>query len=230
MKKLIILLLLNSAAFAQNFSYTNYSAFLNKYVTENGNVNYDKMSKSKNELETILEQFVKNQPTTKWSKDEKMAYYINLYNAYTLKVIIDNYPTKSIKNISNAWSKKFIPVNGKNISLEYIEHEILRKMGDPRIHFGINCASFSCPKLENTAFLPEKLDAQLDQATKSFINDASKNAISENEAKISEIFNWFAGDFKTKGSVIDYINQYSKTKIDKKAKVKYMTYNWNLNK
>ncbi len=230
MKKFIIILLVSVFAKAQDFNYSSYQALLKKYVSDSGNVNYDKLSKSKSELEEVLAQFESNQPNAKWSKDQKMAYYINVYNVYTLKTIIDAYPTKSIKNISNAWSKKFIPMNGKKLSLENVEHDILRKMGDARIHFAINCASYSCPKLENNVFTPEKLDSQLEEAAKSFVNDTTRNVIAENEVKISEIFNWFSGDFKSKGGVIDFINLYSKVKINKKAKVKYLEYNWSLNK
>lgn len=230
MKKLLLLLLISITGFSQDFDYKNYNAFLKKYVSEGGNVNYDKIKTNKAELDAVAAQFEKNQPNDKWSKNEKMAYYINAYNVYTLATVINKYPVKSIKDINGAWDKKFIPQGKILISLGDIEHKILRKMGDPRIHFAINCASFSCPNLENKAFEPQTLDAQLEAATKSFVNDKTKNSITEKEIKISEIFNWFAGDFKTKGSIIDYLNKYSAVKIDAKAKTKYFTYNWALNK
>ncbi|NJM80376.1 MAG: DUF547 domain-containing protein [Flavobacterium sp.] len=84
------------------------------------------------------------------------------------KKVIDNYPTKSIKNISNAWDDKFINLGNKKISLSHIEHNILRKMNEPRIHFAINCASYSCPDLLNTPYLPNTIDAQLEKVTKDF--------------------------------------------------------------
>jgi hypothetical protein len=232
MKKTILLLLLFTVnCFCQKFNYANYNSFLAKYVSEKGNVNYEKIKKNKAELEAILEEFSNNQPTNKdWSKKEELAYFINTYNVYTLKVVVDNYPTKSIKEINNAWDKKIISSYKALLSLSDIEHKILRKMNEPRIHFAINCASISCPNLENKAFEPATLENQLELATKSFINDKTKNVISEKEIKISEIFNWFASDFKVNGSVIDYINKYATTKIDKKAKIKYLEYNWSLNK
>ena len=231
MKKLLVILLISVSGFAQNFDYKNYSKFLGKYVSEKGNVNYDKIKTNKAELDAIIKQFEKTQPTDKWSRNEKLAYYINAYNVYTLKIVVDNYPTKSIKDIDNAWDKKFIPSGKDKISLGDVEHKILRKMNEPRIHFAINCASFSCPNLLNEAYLPETLDKQLETVTKSFINDKTKNTITTSEIKISEIFNWFSGDFKTKKTtLIDFINTYSTVKIDKKAKVKFLDYNWNLNK
>lgn len=223
--------MISATSFAQNFDYKSYNQFLDKYVSDKGNVNYDKIKTNKSELEDIVAKFEKIQPTEKWSKNEKLAYYINSYNVYTLKIVIDNYPTKSVKDIDNVWDKKFILSGKSKISLSEVEHKILRKMNEPRIHFAINCASFSCPNLLNDAYMPETLDKQLETVTKSFINDKTKNTITASEIKISEIFNWFGGDFKTKKtSVIDFINKYSTVKIDKKAKVKYLDYNWSLNK
>lgn len=230
MKKIVLLLFLSISGFAQNFDYKSYNQFLGNYVSEKGNVNYDKIKTNKSELDVVIKQFEKNKPNNQWSREEKLAYYINAYNIYTLKIVTDNYPLKSIKDIPNVWDKKFIPSGKEKISLGDVEHKILRKMNEPRIHFAINCASFSCPNLLNEAYLPETLDKQLAKVTKSFINDKTKNSITASEIKISEIFNWFGGDFKTKKtSFIDFINKYSTVKIDKKAKVKYLDYNWSLN-
>jgi hypothetical protein len=103
-------------------------------------------------------------------------------------------------------------------------------MGDARIHFGINCASFSCPPLLNEAFTAQKVDAQLDTLSRRFVNDTQRNTITANSIEISEIFNWFAKDFKTNGSVIDFLNKYSDTPIAKNAKKRFKEYNWSLNK
>jgi ribosomal protein S18 len=229
-KTLLLFFLISVKSFAQSFDYKNYNAFLQKYVSERGNVNYDKIKANKAELDGIVAQFEKNQPTDKWTKNEKMAYFINCYNVYTLSAVVAKYPVRSIKDISNVWDKKFIPQAKILYSLGDIEHKILRKMGDPRIHFAINCASFSCPNLSNDAFLPEKLDSQLEIAAKSFINDKSKNVITTTELKLSSIFDWFGGDFKTKGSIVEYLNKYSTIKIDAKATTKFLDYNWSLNK
>jgi hypothetical protein len=102
-------------------------------------------------------------------------------------------------------------------------------MDEPRIHFAINCASFSCPNLLNEAYTEEKLEQQLKVVSKNFINDKTKNTIGTIKIEISKIFDWFEGDFKTKGSVIDFINQYSIVKISRNAKINYKEYNWSLN-
>ena len=227
----LVALLMCTKSFSQNFDYKQYTTFLSKYVTADGNVNYDKIKANNVELNSIIAQFTKKQPTTKWTKNEKLAYYINLYNANTLKVVVDNYPTKSIKDIDKVWDKKFITSGKVKISLGDVEHKILRKMNEPRIHFAINCASFSCPKLENKAFLPETLDKQLQTATENFINDKNKNSLSKEDVKVSEIFKWFKEDFTTKNqTIIDFINKYATIKINSDAKIGYLEYNWSLNK
>lgn len=232
MKKLTLLILLLSLnSFGQNVDYKNYALFLKKYVSNSGNVSYDKIKANKTELEAIANQLTDSRPTDKWSKNEKMAFYINVYNVFTIKSIVDNYPVKSIKDISNVWDKKIIPQGKILYSLSDIENKILRKMGDPRIHFAINCASFSCPKLENEAYIADKLEKQLETGAKEFINDKTKNNISASEIKLSNIFDWYSSDFKDdSGSVIDFLNKYSNIKIDKKAKTRFLDYNWSLNK
>ena len=231
MKKIFLFaLLLSLKSFGQNVDYKKYNIFLKKYVTNLGNVSYDKIKANKSELDAIVDQFKEDFPSEKWSKSDKMSYYINIYNLYTIKSVVDNYPTKSIKDIYNVWDKKIIPLGKIFYSLGDVENKILRKMGDARIHFAINCASFSCPKLENEAYTSDKLDRQLDNGAREFINDNSKNIITEKEIKLSNIFDWFSGDFKENGSIIDFLNKYSKTNIDKKAKTRFLDYNWSLNK
>ena len=232
-KKIVLFLVsvfITTNSFSQNFDYKNYGQFLKKYVSENGKVNYENISKGKTELTNVIKQFEKNTPKNNWSKNEKLAYWINAYNIYTIQLIINNYPLKSIKDIDSPWDKEFILIENKKISLGHIEHKILRKMNEPRIHFAINCASFSCPNLKNYPFEPEKLESQLQWVAKSFVNDKTKNRLSANEIKISAIFDWFGDDFKTEGSLIDFLNKYSGTKINKNAKINFLEYNWNLNK
>lgn len=231
MKKIVFLfsVMLALPLTAQVPDHTIWNTFLKKYVDNNGHVNYKAIAVNKAELNGYLSELVKNQPQNSWGHEEKMAYYINAYNAYTIKLIVDNYPLKSIKDIASPWDKKFIPLNGKLESLNHIEHEILRKMGDARIHFAINCASISCPKLLNEAFTAQKLNKQLDAVAIDFINNPQKNKLEENTIGISKIFDWFKKDFEQNGSLIDFLNRYSKTVINPKAKIGYLEYNWNLN-
>ena len=225
---IITLLIVCSKSLGQSVDYKNYSQFLKKYVSESGNVSYDKIKKS--ELEDITDQFLSNPPAKSWSREDKLAYYINVYNAFTIKSVVDNYPVKSIKDIAGVWDKAYIKINKIVYSLGDIENKVLRKMDEPRIHFAINCASFSCPKMSNNFYNPDKIEAQLEAAATAFINDKNKNIISVSEAKVSMIFNWFEGDFKKNGSIIGFLNKFSNAKIDKKTKIKFLDYNWSLNK
>ncbi|TDD95593.1 DUF547 domain-containing protein [Flavobacterium cellulosilyticum] len=214
---------------AKTINHSQWNDLLQKHVSTNGNVDYKGFQKDAVALQSYLDLLAKNLPQKSWSKNAVLAYWINAYNAYTVKLILDNYPVKSIKKIDNPWDKDFFTLGDKKYSLGEIEHKILRKMNEPRIHFAINCASYSCPNLSNKAYSETELDKQLDAAAKSFVNDTTKNTFTSDRIEISSIFDWFSGDFKTKGTLIDFLNKYSTIKINTKAKVKYKDYNWNLN-
>ena len=214
---------------ATGVNHARWNALLQKNVLKNGNVNYKGFQKDSKELKLYLNELSSNAPTKSWSRNATLAYWINAYNAYTVQLILNNYPTKSIKDIADPWSKKFISIGTKKYSLEDIENDILRKMNEPRIHFAINCASVSCPELLNEAFTESKMEKQFVTVTKNFVNDKSKNVITSNKIEISKLFDWFAVDFKNKGSVIDFLNAYSSVKINSNAKVGYKNYNWGLN-
>ena len=206
---------------------------LQKYVNNSGNVDYKKWKQSPQKLDAYLEYLTKTAPNN-WSADKEKAFWINAYNAYTVKLILDNYPLKSIMDIKengkNAWGISFAKVGGKTYTLNQIEHEILRKkFKDPRIHVGVNCASYSCPQLANYAFTEKNVDSRLELLIKQFINDTKRNKISAHKAEVSEIFNWFKDDFTQNGTLIDYLNKYSETKLKSDAAISFLTYNWNLN-
>lgn len=219
----------NQSVIGQNINHSSWTNFLQKHVSHEGQVNYQAIKANDSELNNYLNLLAQNTPNDSWSKNEKLAYWINAYNAFTIKLIIDNLPLKSIKDIKNPWDQEFIQMNSEMISLNYIEHEILRNMGEPRIHFAIVCASESCPKLRNEAYKTDELEEQLTQATKEFLNDDSKNKISSEELELSKIFKWFSKDFKQNGSLIDFLNSYSNIKISPDAKIDYLDYSWELN-
>lgn len=206
-----------------------FNTLLKKHVSDQGNVNYKGFIKDKSEFKTYLADLATNLPKDDWTKEDQLAYWMNVYNAYTIKLIIDHYPVKSIKDIKAPWDARFFKLGSKWYNLNEVEHKILRKMNDPRIHFGINCASFSCPPILNKAFTAQNVNQELDQLAVRFINDKQRNTISENNIQISKIFQWFAKDFKTQGSLIDFLNKYADITINSKAKKTYKKYNWNLN-
>lgn len=211
-----------------------YDGLLKKHVDSKGNVNYKSLKTDISKLASYLSYLEKTSPQKEWSDNKTKAFWINAYNAYTLKLILENYPLKSIMSIQkkgkDAWNISFVKVGGKKYTLNHIEHEILRKdFSDPRIHVGVNCASGSCPKLGNFAFTEENIDTELERLMTLFINDKNRNKITEKKIQVSKIFEWFKGDFTKNGSLIDYLNNYSSTKINKKAKIRFLEYDWSLN-
>ena len=217
-----------------NAQTTVFDDLLQKYVTKNGIVDYKSFKIDERKLDSYISYLEITSPEKTWSKNKQKAFWINAYNAYTIKIILENYPLKSIMDIkqegNSAWKIPFVKVGGKTYTLDYIEHEILRKtVFDPRIHVGVNCASGSCPKLSNTAFTEENIDSELTRLMKVFINDSSRNKISKETIEISSIFDWFKDDFTKNSSLIAYLNTYSKTKINANAKISYLKYDWSLN-
>lgn len=220
--------------------HSAYDRLLKKYVNEKGLVNYKGFKSDEKALNDYLATLSKNPPAASWSKNEQMAFWINAYNAYTIRLILDHYPVKSIKDIGSKikipfvttpWAAKFFTIGGEKMSLDNIEHGILRKkFNDPRIHFTLVCASISCPRLRNEAYTADKLDAQMDDQGRDFLNNPSKNKIGKDEAQLSNYFNWYKGDWTKNGqSVVKWVNKYSNTKISDKTDIEYLDYNWNLN-
>ena len=234
MKNIFIVLIAIFTLSQGNAQTSIYNDLLQKHVTKDGIVDYKSFKADEAKLDTYISYLEKTTPASSWSENKQKAFWINTYNAYTIKLILENYPLKSIMDIKQdgktAWKIPFAKVGGKTYTLDYIEHEILRKnLFDPRIHVGVNCASVSCPKLGNIAFTEENIDANLEKLMKEFINDSSRNKITNNKVQISSIFDWFKEDFTKNGSVIDYLNKYSNTEINPNAKISYLKYDWSLN-
>jgi hypothetical protein len=211
------------------FNHRRWNDLLQLNVSEDGKVNYKAFKNNPIELHVYIDSLGENMPNVQWSEQDKLAYWINAYNAMTIDLIIKNYPVKSIQDIKEPWKQRLWKLGSKWYNLNEIEHQILRKMNEPRIHFGIVCASYSCPKLQNEAFTALQLDAQLTKATREFLADPNRNSITSDNINISKIFKWFSKDFKQNGNIIDFLNQYSDVQISSKAKTSFKDYNWNLN-
>lgn len=219
-------------------SHELWDSLLKKNVAANGLVNYKGFVQDSLALNKYIRLLSDNHPNIKhWNEEERLAYWINAYNAFTVKLIIDNYPVKSIKDIkkgipfvNTVWDIKFINIEGHEYDLNAIEHSIIRKRFDePRIHFAINCASISCPPLHNEAFVAERIKTQLDGLAKSFINDPIRNEVGTEKAELSKIFKWFKGDFTKKTDLRTFINKYANTPLKEGGDISYKDYNWNLN-
>ncbi|MDW3208711.1 MAG: DUF547 domain-containing protein [Reichenbachiella sp.] len=239
--KYLLALLISTAPFlikAQP-SHDNFDILLKKHVNTQGGVNYKAFKSDEQKLNTYLDVMKQNSPANSWNDNEKLTYWINVYNALTIQLILKYYPVKSIKDIGSSiqipyvntpWDIKCFEIDDEELSLNNIEHGIIRKdFEEPRIHFALVCAAVSCPKLLNEAYEASRLDAQLTAQTKSFLANTSKNKISTDRLELSKIFNWYGGDFRKNGTLVDFLNQYTTVEIDKKAKTSFMDYDWALN-
>lgn len=211
------------------FDHSSWHELLQANVSKQGNVNYKAFKANRQPLNNYINSLAQKMPDDTWTKNDVLAYWINAYNALTVDLIIRNYPLESIKDIKNPWDQRLWKLGKKWYNLDEIEHQILRKMDEPRIHFAIVCASFSCPKLQNYAFTAENLEEQLTESTKTFLADPKRNIITKDRLELSKIFQWFTKDFKHNGSLIDFVNTYTDIEIDPNARTRYLDYNWDLN-
>lgn len=229
----------NSKKEVSPYSHNDWTDLLQKHVSSSGAVNYKGFIADSISLNTYLSQLSNQPPTSNWTEQEQLAYWINAYNAFTVQLIVRNYPVQSIKElgggiykVNTPWDIKFIQIGDQQLDLNNIEHGIIRKhFNEPRIHFAVNCASVSCPRLRNEAYEASKLDAQLKDQLVTFLEDTDKNFIEDpDHVKISKIFSWFKGDFKKEyDSVIEFINQEAGKEINANAEIDYNEYKWDLN-
>lgn len=224
---------------SQPIDHAIWDSLLRTHVDDYGLVDYQGMTADSTSLNSYLELLSNNPPNRKsWSEAEQMAFWINAYNAFTAKLVIDYYPITGLKEIKNGvpfvnsvWDIKFFEIGGESFDLNNIEHGVLRKeYDDPRIHFALVCASLSCPKLQRFAFTGDRLEEQLDQAAREFVNDPFRNQINGDPIRLSKILSWYWMDFRdTYDDRYDFIQQYIDSPVDKEADIKYLDYNWSLN-
>ena len=241
-----------------NFTHGEWSALLKKHVVNlPGNhatqVNYAGVASEQNQLERYLAKTsqVSRVQFDHWTKEEQLAFLINAYNAWTVKFVLSDYKNiKSIKELGSVfqspWKKVFIPLLGSMVSLDDIEHELIRgsnRYRDLRIHFALNCASIGCPALRSEAYDANQLSFQLEDQTHRFMSDRKRNYIENGDLKLSSIFKWYYEDFE-KGWLgfyhfNDFLMRYSSdlglTENQREAlqnnqiNIGYLNYNWNLN-
>lgn len=210
--------------------HDSFDALLRKYVSSTGKVNYSGLKKEESKLDNYLNQLESTSLDKNWSRNKKLAFWINAYNAYTIKLILKNYPVKSIMDLHNGkpWDVKWIKLDQRTLSLNNIENDIIRpKFNEPRIHFAVNCAAKSCPPLLNKAWTASNLNTNFERQTKAFINNSTYNTISTGNVEVSKIFDWYGKDF---GDLRTYLNKYSKTQISAGTAINFKSYNWDLNK
>lgn len=214
-----------------------YGELLGKYVKD-GVVNYKDFKTEEHKLDQYLNLLDKTNPE-ELPRNEQFALYANAYNAYTIKLILQNYPVKSIKDtgslLRSPWKKKFVKIGGKTMTLDDVEHNILRpRFKDARVHFAINCAAKDCPPLISEPYQGDILDEQLEDSTRAFLNNPKKNYLEGNTLWVTRIFKWFGGDFNKDPLtfVLKFAEGEFKKQLEAKKdqiKVKYLDYDWSLN-
>lgn len=226
--------------------HSGWNALLKKYVDEQGYVDYVKWKASVGDQKALgdyIQQLSAAAFPAGATQEEKLAFWINAYNAVTVKGILREYPTTSIRNHTakvygyNIWKDLQLLVGGKAYSLEGIEHEVLRKMGEPRIHFAIVCASIGCPRLLNEAYTAEKVDDQLTLNAQAFFADPTKFKADPRSGtiQVSPILSWFAGDFGEDAAarmktIAPYVPAAAQSLAKSgRARVSYLDYDWGLN-
>jgi len=240
---------LSAASFDQH--HTLWNELLQTHVVDHGNysqVNYQALKVDEAKLDHYLTGLSALTPTefNSWNREQQLAGLINTYNAFTVKLILNHYPVKSIKDIgsffTSSWKKKFFIFLGQSSHLDHIEHDLIRAndiFNEPRIHFALVCASIGCPKLHNQAFTDKNLETLLEAGAKSFLSDSSRNrfVVNKNLLQLSKIFDWYGVDFEKKfGSVLSYVAKYVTAKPNEQARIiqgkvelEHLDYNWLLN-
>lgn len=209
--------------------HKEFNVLLQKYVTDNGLVDYAGMTRDKQLLSKYIKSLEGPFEMDSWTTNQKLAYWINVYNAYTIQLILDNYPVSSIRQLYNGkpWSEPFVLANNTYYTLDELEKKvIIKRFGDSRVHFALNCAAKSCPPLWNAAYTGENVEILLDRRTRDFIN-SRHNQIDKTKTVLSPLFQWYSEDF---GDLIDFINQYSPVTVTHDTKISFSQYDWSLNK
>lgn len=230
-------------------THAKWSKILNESVVLDGaksHVRYGLLKASPRELETYIHRLsdVTRAEFDKFTESQKLSYLINAYNAFTLTLVINNYPVSSIKKIgswfSTSWKIKFFKLFGELHALDDIEHEMIRKwFNEPRIHFALVCAARSCPALRDEAYTAERLDQQLADAARNFLQDKDRNYFdaSSKTLYLSSIFKWYGDDFnKSHGTARQFVsafiggtNEEVKLIADQATALEYLSYDWSLN-
>jgi hypothetical protein len=210
-----------------------FDGLLRKYVNAQGKVDYLGLKKEKAKLDEYLQLLQKNAPSAQWSKGEEMAYWINLYNAFTIQLVLNKYPIKSVMDLDGGkvWTTQTIQVGSEKLTLDQIEKvKLLKRFKEPRVHFAVNCAAASCPPLLNRAWTASNLEANFEAQARAFINNEKFNSVGTLKVEVSKIFEWYADDFGGKDKILSYIQKYHKSSINSFAVLVYKPYDWSLNK
>jgi hypothetical protein len=206
-------------------------------------VDYDGMARDRGPLKAYLGDLAAVAPAVyeQWPRSERLAFLLNAYNAWTVELILSRQPrVRSIKELGtllqSPWKLRFIPLLGEQRSLDSLEHGLIRPFGEPRIHFAVNCASVGCPALQPEAYVPQRLEAQLEAATRGFLRDRTRNRLADGRLEVSSLFDWYRTDF---GELRSFLERYGeslgldpaqrKALAEGRMRIRYLLYDWSLN-
>mgnify|MGYP003108677049 CR=1 FL=1 len=220
----VALSMLSGLAISSDFDHQHktYAQVLENHVQWNeegtaSTVDYETLKAAPDTLNQYLGQLsgVEKSQFKTWSRDQQLAFLINAYNAFTLKLIVDHYPVDSIRDIGtfwqNPWKMRFFTLLGEEMHLDQVEHEIIREPGvynEPRIHFAVNCASVGCPALRTEPFTAKQIEQQLEDSTERFLQDETRNRYRDGRLEVSSIFKWYREDFERGWQGIDSLNAF----------------------
>jgi len=228
-------------------NHNQWDQFLKKYVVTDqsglNRVKYDRVTDADTESLHAYIVNLRNVPVDKLNRKEQMAYWINVYNALTIRLILEFYPVKSIQDIdlgsgffsSGPWGEKLFKLDDELLSLNDVEHRILRPIWkDARIHYAVNCASIGCPNLQNIAFTAANLETLLDKGAKSYINSDRNIKFRDGKLVASKIYSWFQEDFGgSEAAVLEHMRTYAnvgvKTVLERVNSIYDYSYDWGLN-
>ena len=227
--------------------HSAWDALLDQFVNQQGLVDYKgwkASSEATKQLDAYLAELSLGDPSAESTREATLAFWINAYNAVTVKGILREYPTTSIRNHTaklwgyNIWKNLFLRINDAPINLDDIEHKVLRKMNEPRIHFAIVCASIGCPRLLNEAYLADRLEEQLTTNANHFFAQAQnfRTDRSQNTVYLSSILSWFGEDFgPNQAAQLKRISPYLPSDAEREfvglsgVKVRFLDYDWGIN-
>jgi len=230
-----------------HIEHDNWHQFLQTHVKTGpdgvNRIEYARVSQDDKQLLSGYIKAMQGITITQHNRPQQLAYWVNLYNALTIKIVLDHYPVKSIRDIDispgffsdGPWGKKLIKIEGESLSLNDIEHRIIRPVWqDPRIHYVVNCASVGCPDIRKKALTADALEKTLDQASREFVNHPRGVNMKENDLYVSSIYSWFQEDFgKNEGDVIEHIRRYANPALKQQLKdidsITDDNYDWSLN-
>ena len=224
--------------------HARWDRFLKKYIETRNGINFMAYSKVSTGDALDLRQYIESLgriEVSKLARQEQFAYWVNLYNALTVQVILDHYPVNSIMDISydllsrGPWAEPLVAIEGFELSLDDIEHQILRPVfRDNRIHYAVNCASVSCPNLQPEAFTRDNVELLLDRGAEQYVNHPRGVNVVNTEIVLSSIYDWYASDFgDSESEILSHLEQYAdadlRLKLVGKRKISEYVYDWSLN-